>query len=204
MAASRKSSVGGRNGRAPFPRDWLFTDERLGGEKPDDALWHAVRNLPRGGGIVFRHYALPPEARADLLRKLETVARRRGLLIVASGLPGASGGVHRPRGTVRRSSEPRRGLVTASAHDAREMVEAFRRGAQLVFLSPVFPTRSHPGAPVLGPLRFGLIARGAPGPVLALGGMGPNAMRRLKPLGAAGYGAIDAWCDGQAPGRLRA
>ena len=32
-------------------------------------------------------------------------------------------------------------------------------GADAVLLSPVFPTRSHPGAPVLGPVRFRLLAR---------------------------------------------
>lgn len=83
--------------------------------------------------------------------------------------------------------------MTASAHSERELAEAFALGADLVFLSPVFPTRSHPGARALGPVRFGLIARKAAGPVLALGGMGPRNLRRLKPLGAAGYGAIDAW-----------
>lgn len=206
MAASRKSSVGGRNGHLSFPTVWLFTDERLGGASPEDALWRAAGKLPRGGGIVFRHYTLAPDARAALLQKLEMLARRRGLRIVASGLPGASGGVHRPRGASRRACENRRGLITASAHNAREMAEAFRRGAHLVFLSPVFPTRSHPGAPVLGAVRFGLIARRARGPVLALGGVGPRAMQRLGPLGAAGYGAIDAWCEGpqKPPGGVRA
>ena len=70
---------------------------------------------------------------------------------------------------------------------------AFREGADIVFLSPVFPTQSHPGAPALGPVRFGLMARGAAGPVLALGGMTPQRARRLQPLGAAGFGAIDFW-----------
>jgi thiamine-phosphate pyrophosphorylase len=83
--------------------------------------------------------------------------------------------------------------VTASAHNRRDVMQGFARGADLLFLSPVFATRSHPGARVLGPLRFGLMARGAPGPVLALGGMDAARWRRLRPLGAEGFGGIDFW-----------
>lgn len=125
-----------------------------------------------------------------LLAKLEAMARRRGLIVVASQLLRPRGGIHRPGASTARQTG---GLVTASAHRQREVVQAFARGADLVFLSPVFATRSHPGAHVLGPVRFGLIAQAAPGPVLALGGMGRRNARRLKALGAAGYGAIDDW-----------
>lgn len=109
---------------------------------------------------------------------------------MASRIPRARGGVHRPAGS---RAPARHGLVSAAAHSRREVAQAFARGADLVFLSPVFPTRSHPGQPALGPVRFGLIAQGAPGPVLALGGMNRHRARRLQALGAAGYGAIDGW-----------
>lgn len=173
-----------------MPTRWLFTDERLGGDRPGDALWQAVARLPRGSGIIFRHYGWKPGKRARLLAKLEALARRRGLVVVCSDISRARGGVHRPRGSRARTG---RGLVTASAHSQREMLQAFQRGADLVFLSPVFPTASHPGARVLGAVKFGLIASHAPGPVLALGGMGAGNARRMQALGAAGYGAIDDW-----------
>ncbi len=61
-----------------------------------------------------------------------------------------------------------------------------------VLLSPVLPTRSHPGAPVLGMVRFLLLARHSPVPVLALGGMNRAAARRLPSRGAVqGWAAID-------------
>lgn len=84
------------------------------------------------------------------------------------------------------------GLATYAAHNAREISQANRRGADLIFLSPVFPTRSHPGAPTLGPKRFATLARLARCPVIALGGMNAARFRRLKPLGAYGWAAIDA------------
>jgi thiamine-phosphate pyrophosphorylase len=187
-----------RTSHAPFPTVWLFTDERLGGADPADPLWRAVARLPRGGGIVLRHYAWPEPARRELLRTLTAVARRRRLLLVGSRISGAPGGVHRPSHGRRARG---RGLVTAAAHSRRELVEAFAARADLVFLSPVFATGSHPGVKPLGPLRFGLAARRARGPVMALGGMDAGTARRLAPLGAAGFAAISAFLSPESRAR---
>jgi thiamine-phosphate pyrophosphorylase len=54
----------------------------------------------------------------------------------------------------------------------------------------VFPTRSHPGGKVLGPLRFRLLAARARLPVIALGGMDA---RRASRLGTPAWAAIDAF-----------
>ncbi|PZU51347.1 MAG: thiamine phosphate synthase [Sphingomonas sp.] len=178
--------------RARVPTQWLFTDERLGGHKPDDPLWSAVRRLPRGGGIVFRHYRWPQPERLALLAKLEGLARRRHLILIGSEIANASGGRHLP-GHARRRHRPAIGLLTAAVHSQRDLLQAFRSGADLVFLSPVFSTESHPGAAPIGSVRFGLSARGVPGPVMALGGMTGARARRLAPLGAAGFAGIDCW-----------
>jgi thiamine-phosphate pyrophosphorylase len=178
--------------RARLPTQWLFTDERLGGAAADDPLWCALSALPRGAGIVVRHYSLDPAARAALLARIARFARRRGLVVVGSRIPNAPDGTHRPAHAPGRRPVAGR-LVTASAHSRAEALAAFRAGADILFLSPVFPTRSHPGAPAMGPIRFGLAARGLPGPVIALGGMTARRFRRLRPLGAAGYAGIDCW-----------
>ncbi|MDB5717976.1 MAG: thiamine monophosphate synthase, partial [Sphingomonas bacterium] len=77
------------------------------------------------------------------------------------------------------------------AHDRRAAITALRDGADLVLLSPVVPTRSHPGGKTLGPVRFGLMARGLTR-VVALGGMDQHRARRLARLGSYGWAAIDA------------
>lgn len=164
---------------APIPRLWLMTDERMG-----DALWAALDRLPRGAGVVFRHHSLAPGARRRLLGQVIAVARRRRLLVLAAGFDGP-GGSHNRR--------PRRGLHSRSAHDRREAVAAVRAGAELVFVSPVFATRSHPGARALGRWRFAAVARGLGVPVIALGGMDARRGRRVAALGAYGWAAIDAW-----------
>lgn len=170
-----------------LPTIWLLTDERLG-----EGLWDAVRRLPRGAGIVFRHHATAPSERRALALRLRRIARARGLTLVTAGLSGFDG-LHWHRGAPRHAAA----LVTASAHSARELRSAQRAGADIVFLSPAFPTASHPGAPALGPVRFGLM-RGSGGVVLALGGVdGRNAAR----LRADGFGAISAWSGPRPPAR---
>lgn len=167
-----------------LPRRWLMTDERLGGR-----LLDAVQRLPpRRAGIVFRHHGLPEAERRALFEQVKAVARRRGLVLLLAGPAaqarawGADGSHGRGRGV---------GLRTAPAHDARELRAAERARAALVFLSPVFPTSSHPGAPVLGPACFARLARRSRLPVVALGGMNTERARTLR--SAYGWAGIDAW-----------
>ncbi|MEA3000616.1 MAG: thiamine-phosphate pyrophosphorylase [Sphingomonadales bacterium] len=164
--------------RHPLPRVWLITDERQG-----DLLWTALERLPPGAGIVFRHLSLSSTERRALFRQVKQVARGRGLVLVAAGSPLPGGdGVHNRSGA---------GINTASAHNLRELRAAERCGADLVFLSPVYATRSHPGGKPLGPRRFALIAHQARVPVIALGGM--DAARFHSLGGAYGWAGIDAW-----------
>jgi thiamine-phosphate pyrophosphorylase len=174
-----------------IPRVWLFTDERLGGIPETLA---AAARLPRGSGIVLRHYGLCRAARAALLAALRPLARRRALLLlVAAPWPGArADGVHLP-GFAHLPHHRRHGIVSAAAHRESALRQHARAGADLVFLSPAFPTGSHAGAPALGPVRFGLATRGAPVPVIALGGMNARRARRMRPLGAYGFAAISAF-----------
>jgi thiamine-phosphate pyrophosphorylase len=164
--------------RQTLPRLWLMTDERQG-----ERLWAALERLPRGAGVVFRHYSVPASERRPLFLKVRALCRRRGLILVAAGpaMPGSRGS-HGRRGA---------GLVTWPVHNLREMRAAECAGADAVFLSPVHSTRSHPGERVLGERRFALLARRAKLPVIALGGMNAERFARLR--GAYGWAGIDAW-----------
>jgi thiamine-phosphate pyrophosphorylase len=125
-----------------------------------------------------------------LFARIRKIARRKRLaLVAAGGRFRHTDGIHNGHGATT--------LATASAHNLVEVRAAERRGARLVFLSPVFATRSHPGAVPLGRIRFGLIARQARIPVIALGGMDARLWRSLKALGAYGWAGIDAWSGGQ-------
>ncbi len=162
--------------RHPIPRLWLMTDERMG-----EGLWDALNALPRGSGVVFRHYATSD--RVALLAKVAQVARRRGLLLLAAGGLEGTHGAH---------NAGSRGLVSRSAHNRREVLAA-ARAADVIFVSPVYPTHSHPGARALGITRLAAMIRGIDVPVIALGGMNARRMRAVRPLGVHGWAGIDAW-----------
>jgi thiamine-phosphate pyrophosphorylase len=164
-----------------LPTIWLMTDERLG-----EALWPAIKALPRGAGIVFRHHATDPGRRQALFGRIRTLARRRGLVLIRAGTTPMCGeqGTH---------NGPGRGLRSAAVHSVAEALAARRRGADVIFVSPLFATRSHPGAPALGALRAATIARVAGLPAIALGGMDARRFRRVKTLGFHGWAGIDAW-----------
>ena len=169
--------------RHPLPRLWLMTDERLG-----DRLMAAVDRLPEGAGIVFRHYRTEPGRRRSLFDAVR--ARRRDVLVLLAGTAeeaaewGADGSHGRGPGT---------GLRTAPVHDLAELRAAEAAGAAAVFVSPVFATRSHPGAAVLGAEGFEALAAEAQVPAIALGGMNAERFALLK--GAYGWAAIDAWLE---------
>jgi len=165
-----------------------MTDERLG-----DRLWDALYALADlGGGVVFRHHATSEERRRTIAGRVADVAQRRGLTLAVARdamLAHELGAdlVHNPVG-------PTLGLpVSRSVHNEVEALAAAADGAVLVFVSPIYPTRSHPGAAVLGERAAARLARIARVPAYALGGVEPKQEQRLKRLGFAGWAGIDAW-----------
>lgn len=161
-----------------LPHLWLISDARN-----DAGLERALAALPRGSGLIFRHYHLPAAERLARFRRLQRIARARGHVVVLadSALTARAWGADGTYGAPRSLSPRRRGLIhLATAHDFREIGLARRLGADAALLSPVFPTRSHPGGAVLGPVRFGLLARQARLPVIALGGMTAERARGLR------------------------
>jgi thiamine-phosphate pyrophosphorylase len=166
----------------------MMTDERQG-----KALWQALEKLPRGSGVVFRHYGLPARARRELFGRVSAVARRRSLLLLVAGSDKLG---HSWMSSGRHGRQlhgpPKRETRGAPAHDVTEIRAAERGGADILFLSPVYSTRSHPGSKPLGRLRFAGLARQTKLPVIALGGMNRRRARAL-PGFVYGWAAIDAW-----------
>jgi thiamine-phosphate pyrophosphorylase len=155
-----------------------------------------VQTLPPGlCGVVFRHDGVPD--RTQLAQRLSAICRARRLTLVIAGdaklALSLRAGLHLRGGQLADLTRvPRHALRTASAHDTRQLRRARDSLANLVFISPAFPTRSHPHAATLGAHRWRLLARRtAPAKAYALGGIDGRSVRRL---GAAchGAGAIDA------------
>ena len=185
--------------RTLLPQAWLFTDARLG-----DALFAVVAALPPASGIVLRHDELAPGKRWRLARRLA----RSGHLLLLAGPPAlarrwGADGVHLRQPSAKKAAQAHRlGLIVSMpVHNAREARAARRARADLAFVSPLHPTRSHPGAPALGQKAWLRLARLAGAQPVALGGMTAQRARALRRAAAAsdlapGWAAIDAWMHG--------
>jgi len=206
--AERSFRLNRRAGAGPaLPGVLLLTDAvRLPDPLP------AAAALPPGSGVIVRHHDV--DARAALAGALKRLCRARRLrLLIANDwrLAAAVGadGVHLAEARLPRAPvaafRARGWLVTAAAHGPPALWRAARAGADAALLSPVFATASHPGAAALGPCRFAALARRAPLPVYALGGITGATAVALEASAAAGLAAIagltPAAAAGRTPGR---
>ena len=175
-------------GQRPIAREWLMTDERMG-----ERLWKAIDRLPsEDAGIVFRHYATPTDERAELARHIAEICGRRSLTLAIAGDADLARElraefVHNPPGL------PVDLPFSRSVHSLIEAEAANAEGADLVFVSPIFATSSHPGQKPLPRTLAIEIARTAAVPAIALGGMNSTRFAPLGRQGFYGWAGIDAW-----------
>ncbi|MDO8607516.1 MAG: thiamine phosphate synthase [Phaeospirillum sp.] len=177
----------------------LVTDEaRLPDPLP------VIATLPPGSGVLLRHYG--DQRRLNLALAIAALARRRRLVLLVAGdwrLAARLGaaGLHLPEGLARHGvlspalgwRRCRHRLLSVACHSPAALGRAARLGADAAVLSPAFATASHVGAKPIGPSRFGLWARRAGLPVLALGGLTPRTARRLPKGAAAGLAGVGAF-----------
>lgn len=90
----------------------------------------------------------------------------------------------------RRPKEAAGLLLGASCHSVDELRHACDMGADFALLSPVLPTRSHPGEPSLGWERFADLTEVSTIPVYALGGMTVSDIASAWQHGGQGIAAI--------------
>ncbi len=182
---SRRQTL--RYGKNRLPGIWLMTDPRFG-----DDLLPAIRRLPRASGVIFRHYGVEQQARFALFLKVRQICRQRGHMLLLAG-DERSARIWRADGfhTRERRRLSKSLIRSAPVHNRDELAEVRRNGADLVFISPVFETASHPGASVLGRgglMQLAQLARGMK--VVALGGMDAH---KAAGLAVHGWAAIDAF-----------
>jgi thiamine-phosphate pyrophosphorylase len=171
----------------PFPKIWLMTDPKLG-----DGLLSAIQRLPFGSGVVFRHYQPVLSERRKLFERIRRICARRGHILLLAG---------EPRLARRWKADGVHGLAPGTAtirsapvHNIREIAKARRMQADLIFLSPLCATSSHPGSRPLGPIRFAQLAkRAVPAKVIALGGMTRAKAAMWRQGSIHGWAAIDAF-----------
>lgn len=140
----------------------------------------------------------PAAAYRALAQRLLLRAESLGLRLLLNAEPSlaqelGAAGVHLP--AARLLALPQRPLpagfwVAASCHNAEELAQAERIGADFAVLSPVLPTASHPQAQPIGWDGFARWTTAANLPVYALGGLSPADLQQAWRHGAQGIAAI--------------
>ena len=165
----------------------MTDDDRL----PDPLA--AAAALPKGAMVIVR--ARDSGRRAELARALLALSRRRDLFVLIADDPALAAalgadGLHLPQSKARDAAHWRalhpRWIISAAAHGPR----ALHVPVDLIFLSAVFPTRSHPDRVSLGAVRANALARASLVPVYALGGIESHNAALLS--GFAGLAAVGA------------
>ena len=169
-------------------------------ERIPEVVASALRGAPPDSVLVqLRAKGCAPRQLYDIALALREVctAQRAGLVIndradLAQAV--AADGVQLPEGAlpahVVRPLLGEHALIGVSCHDASGLATAAASGASFATLSPVFASPGK-GKP-LGLPQFSALARGAPLPVYALGGVDSARARALKAAGAAGLAVISS------------
>jgi thiamine-phosphate pyrophosphorylase len=146
------------NRHQTVPERWLIADARMG-----EDLWHAIRRLPRGSGVL-------------LLRELTRTEHRR--LRQLGGLR-----------CLRVVTEP----CATRVHNMRELRQSLLKRVPLILISPIHKTQSHPDWPPLSRMRAATLARLTDRRAIALGGMNQQRYAKIAALGFIGWAGIDAF-----------
>jgi len=158
-----------------------------------------TRALPKGAAIILRDYDWPE--REALARRLKVICvERRLLLLIGADIELAktvgADGVHFPSRMKSRLPLPATMIMSTACHTQEDLDRAGETHTDIAFLSPVYPTASHPGAQSLGPDTFKAMARGATVPVIALGGVDEENADMLNGPNIVGLAAIGAFLPG--------
>lgn len=158
---------------------------------------HVCENLPKGWGVIFRHFGQTD--RHEHAAQIASVCKRRRLSLLIANDPmlakhvGADG-VHWPHAARTQAKYWRKAfpLMTVSAHSATD-VRCLRNDLyDAAMLSCVFPSNSPTAGKPLGALSFRMITKSAPLPCYGLGGINQtNAQSVASTAGLAMVSAID-------------
>ena len=169
-----------------------------------DELFKKVNRAAADGVrlIQFRAHWLEPQEYLKLAEKLSIQLESRGVTLILKGdlklleSPWCHG-LHLTSRQLNALDQPvlRRPdqWLVASCHDEAELQQALACDMDLVTLSPVLPTQTHPDTTSLGWEQAERLTRSTPLPVYWLGGMTTELTERAKIHGARGIAAIGAF-----------
>tara|TARA_Y100001970_G_C14249253_1_gene870575 strand:+ start:1208 stop:1792 length:585 start_codon:yes stop_codon:yes gene_type:complete len=179
------------------PTLWFFTDIT---RNPDP--YTILNQLPKNSGIVFRDYNAPK--RKYMAAKMADFCRKKNLVLIIGAdtklaLQVGAAGVHIPEFNKQtlpylKTQKPK-WIISTSVHDYRAYRKVNALGANIIFLSPVFETISHPGRRPLGRLYISRLVRKFGVFSIALGGINTKTVCDLSGTGVNGIAAISGFIN---------
>ena len=168
-----------------LPNLWLFTDSHKT-LKPVELS----KRLPVKSGVIIRHYN--SKNKKIIIKDILNVKKRRMLTVLISGeyKRGLNiDGNHFPQWANPITNGNK--ITSMSFHHAKDLRKSINLKADLIFISPVFPSTSHKNKQCLGVIKLGLMARLFKKHVIALGGINNKNIGRLRSLPISGCAGID-------------
>ncbi|MBL41681.1 MAG: hypothetical protein CMM49_03355 [Rhodospirillaceae bacterium] len=178
-----------------YPTLWFFTDNS---RNPDP--YTILNQLPKNSGIVFRDYFI--QKRNYKAAKMAEFCRKKQLILIIGGdaklaLQVGAAGVHIPEFNKQilpyLKSKNSNWIISTSVHDRRSYRKVQTLGANIIFLSPVFNTSSHPDKRPLGKLYISRLVREFGVFSIALGGINSKTACSLTGTGVNGIAAISGF-----------
>ena len=185
----KKSKVNALNiPKLTIPYLWFFTDEIKTKNIPEILL-----KLPRLSGVVIRNYSSPD--REKIIKSSSRISKRKNFFILVGQNCQSYGninGIHLPKWHNQIRKKHKKHIISISVHGMKDVRKVINSRADIIFLSSVFRSSSHPEINPLGIIKFGLIARNLCKPVIALGGINDSNIKKLKISPINGIAAIDS------------
>ena len=182
-----------------IPYLFLITDSiRL--SKPKEILKYLKKDM----GIIYRNNQ-KKDALSKTKKFLKKCKERKVKFFFAGSICQASSlritNIHIPENLLRMPTKAglhlrrinKKLLVTASAHSYPAIVRASQLGVSAILLSPVFKTESNFRKNNLGIIRFSMLTNKSSSPIVALGGVNKQNVKKLYFTNASGVAALNAF-----------
>lgn len=163
-----------RKNEKQLPAFFFVTDPK---RTPDPIS--IARKLPKGSGILFRHFGL--ENRFEVGLKLSKISKARELKLFVSydtklAEYTKADGMHWPKSKVflKKRSQFKNYMHSSSAHTHRQIRTALQNDFDACFVSSVFESQSSSAPTAMGVTKFRLMCQNSAIPIYGLGGITSN------------------------------
>jgi len=163
-----------------------------------------IEKLPKNSAIIIREYNLDKNSREIFARRISQLARAKSLkIIVGKDFDLAkkikAHGVHfsdhdkLPLKFLKKN-QPKNFIFSFACHNLKSFLKAQKLRPDVIFISPIFATTSHPNGKNIGIRNLSKIIRNHKNKkqiLVALGGINSHNIKMLCKLKINGFGAID-------------